>query len=496
VTHREKQPFLLRTLLFLWAALHLCACAHSLANRPTKGWNRYETPHFTLDTDLSPEDGAAAAKRLEHTRAALLSAAWPKALPPQDRAHAIVVADGLEVDRLFGKQVGSATLRGSEFLLVMRATPAASASVLQHELTHYLASFIYLRQPRWFSEGLAQFLETLQLSADGKTAELGAVNPTAHAQYKKNRAIWVRDALSWSQTSGALAEGDTQGLYGLSWAMVHFLYNTRQDLFARYQSALAKGERPRRAWDDVLGTSRAMDEEISHYLLAEKFPPLSVTIQNLDPTLQIRELTPSEVHVVRSELANAAVGFNPGSASDLKDESLAELDVVLKQEPQNVAALELKATRLQPSKLLPLARKAVQKHPEDPHAWYLLAIALRGMKDLGMEEQAALRKAASDRSFADAANLLAWQEMEGGQYKDALPLAARAVQLQPWSAPVVDTLAAVYDGLHRCPDAVTTERRAIDLLVDRVRPEVVAEYGQRLAKYLSECGAFAQSAAD
>lgn len=498
-----------RILAVLVACWLLVSCAHSPSARSTAGWNEYETAHFTLDTDLDAVDGAEAVRQLEHTRAALLSAAWPKAqLPQGERVHAIVLADDLDFERLFSRQVGALTQRGSEMLLVMTGPPSrwekrpslaadASSSVLRHELSHYLASYFYLRQPRWFSEGLAQFLETIQVAPDGKTAELGAVNPGAYSKYVKFRSIMVRDALHWNQTNSVLPEGDTLGLYGLSWAMVHYFYNQHPDQFGRFQAALAKGERPQLAWDEVFGTSRALDEEISHYLKFGKYQQFSVAIQNLDVTLRTRPLTPSEVHLVRAQLALAGERFNPAQASDLKSEVQAEIALALKGDPQNIAALEVKAPALPPAERRAMAKQAVQAHPDNAHAWYLLAVALREMKDVGMEEQAALKKATQlDRGFAEALNTLAWQYVEAGRFKDALPYATRAVQLQPWSAPNVDTLAVVLDGVRRCPDALTTERRAIDLLPEKARPEVLQEYSARLARYQAECGGSAPSSGD
>ena len=52
----------------------------------------------------------------------------------------------------------------------------------------------------------------------------------------------MRDAVAWSRGNASLEETEVNGLYGTSWALFHWLYNTQTDAFNQYQVALARKE--------------------------------------------------------------------------------------------------------------------------------------------------------------------------------------------------------------------------------------------------------------
>jgi hypothetical protein len=58
-------------------------------------------------------------------------------------------------------------------------------------------------------------------------------------------------------------------------------------------------------------------------------------------------------------------------------------------------------------------------------------------------------------------NDLAWLLATSGRAKEALPLANRALDLAPWNASFVDTLAEVASRMGKCAEALQLERRAV-----------------------------------
>jgi hypothetical protein len=102
---------------------------------------------------------------LERTRAAIIASIWPGTpFPTAGRLQAVVLSPA-QFKRFYGvTTAGFVSRRGDEPpLLVLKGDPNAwglranrqgTPSTVTHELTHYLASYIYLRQPRWFAEGL------------------------------------------------------------------------------------------------------------------------------------------------------------------------------------------------------------------------------------------------------------------------------------------------------------------------------------------------------
>ena len=174
-------------------ALLTCSSVACLGPRfatcPANGgqpWVELESDHFVLQTDLPPEQARQGVEYLERTRAAMLAAAWPAALKQEmPRLTVHVLADTSQFESIFPRRVGGVFSRnGDEPFIVLAGAPDSweqrftglsdvTSSTVKHELAHYLSSYFLLRQPRWLAEGLAQFLETLQLSKDGRTAVLG-----------------------------------------------------------------------------------------------------------------------------------------------------------------------------------------------------------------------------------------------------------------------------------------------------------------------------------
>jgi predicted Zn-dependent protease len=62
-------------------------------------------------------------------------------------------------------------------------------------------------------------------------------------------------------------------------------------------------------------------------------------------------------------------------------------------------------------------------------------------------------------------NSLAWFLVRNGRAKEALPYANRAVDLAPWQAAYVDTLAEVALQLGQCPQALALQTRATRMAI-------------------------------
>lgn len=90
---------------------------------------------------------------------------------------------------------------------------------------------------------------------------------------------------------------------------------------------------------------------------------------------------------------------------------------------------------------------------------------------------------------ARARGNLAWLLVKSGRTQDALRLAASAALLEPWSAPLLDTYAAALFAVGRCPEALTTEQRAIELLSEGRGQSAAGlpEYTTGLAAYAKAC---------
>src|SRR4051812_10955836 len=153
-----------RRLCFLVVTIALLTLLRNARASETE-WRKVTTQHFELYTDLDAETAVEAAKELETTRDALITAAWP-AFPFPDvvRTHVFVLSNGLDFERMFGRNVWGFYVGGTRPTFYLYGPPSrwaprrtmlqvAPSSVLRHEMTHQLAAAVFRRAPRWFKEG-------------------------------------------------------------------------------------------------------------------------------------------------------------------------------------------------------------------------------------------------------------------------------------------------------------------------------------------------------
>lgn len=475
-------------------------------------WNEVESDHFTLQTDLPMEEAYKAASYLEQTRAALLAAAWPAITQRQmARVTVYVFADRGDFENLFPRRIaGLFSLQGNEPFIVLHGRPDsweerfsglsdASSSTLKHELTHHLSSYVLLRRPHWVSEGLAQFLETLRLSKDGRTAVMGTPHIDAAVYMKKvldlsgrgllrDRDWSMRNVLTWDdRPSDAYADWELATQYSGSWLLVHWLYNTRSEDFAKYQVRLAQGKDPSRSEAELLPelSSPKLETMLLDYLKSGSYRELTVQVPPVANGFSERPLDDAEVHVLRAKLALTASSMAKEGAKARLELALAELEEALRLEPGGLLALEMKMGDVPREQRLSLAREAVAAHPLEGRAWLLLANALgeRTPAEAAERESAFKKVLELTPRDASAANGLAWMYVLQKRYEAALPLATQASELAPWNAAILDTYAMAAAGLGRCPEAILAEQRALDMLQEHPNERLEKEFRARLARF-------------
>jgi tetratricopeptide (TPR) repeat protein len=500
-----------RALILSWlaplAGLILVGCAGGLrdvpAARARPAWSRLRTDHFELVTDLAPPIALATATALERTRAALLQAAWSRMgnARQTERVRVIVLASEWEFRRYFGPTVDGVYSQLGTTAIVLGGTPSHwetrinssdvfATSTLRHEIVHHLAAGIYGRQPRWFSEGLAQFLETIVVSGDGTKAIVGHPNVAALKDYYRVRSVAVKDALAWGAPSASQAEGEVDGLYGLSWLMVHWMFNTQPEAFAAYQQALARGDDA--AWTHAFGTRDldGMDRALYAYATHGEYLVHPVSLEPLVARATPVPIDAADVHAMLGQLALIGSRLDK-ERGELVEEAEQELGKALALEPGHVVALKLTRKPIPVAELLARLRMQTLSRPDDGEAWLLMAPLLSSP-----EREAALRKALTLLpGDSRAYNNLAWYLVGSGRGAEALPLATKAALLAPWDASVLDTYAACLFAVDRCADAARIEARAIDHLPEKMTPEGRRVYTSKLVRYRDACAAGSPRAA-
>ena len=475
--------------------------------RADSGWREIRGPHVVLRTDLGSGAAREAALAVERFRAQIIAAAWPRAaLPAGDRIEVTVFGNGLDFEHHFGRNLWGVFFHDVPPFAVMYGHPEKwehraslatpeTTSILRHELVHHLAASIYRRQPRWFSEGLAQFLETVRTGDDGKTVVVGAANLDAMQKYRSFRSLHVSDALAWSGKLDAMPEATVHGLYGLSWVMVHWLFNDHPEQFDQLQGLLARGIDPDKAWKIVLPSLKTpdLDAAINQYVTHGNYKEYLAPFADPRPPLEEVPLTEADVHAERARVALAA-GRSSSDRAPHQREAEQELATALKIDPGDANALVLRFQLAASGDRPAIAHQLTTAHPDDGRGWLLLAEVL---KDGGAtpEREAALRKAVALRpEDATALNRLAWFYVQQGKAAEAGPFITRAIQLAPYDPNMLDTLAAVQAMLGRCSEAAGSQARAIDALPEGIPAGLRREFESRLEQYRTRCSSTAQAA--
>jgi tetratricopeptide (TPR) repeat protein len=481
-----------RAALIAILAAGLAGCATSRPSfrceaRGGRGWIAVYSDQFVVVTDLDEEDARALATELDLVRNAVASSLFQKRHDPPVRAT--VIAFRSTADYQGFAPAGSAAYyaRGAaDPKIVMPGKMGLEQRrVLAHEMAHHVSSYVLLREPRWFSEGLATWAETVGTTASGIRMVTGPV-PAGRRVLPRPQRMPARQLLAWD---GTVPPGGLAPYYDAAWLLVHYLVNEHPEDLRAFEARLAGAQDPDDAfrasfpqWNpDVPGALDRLDGELDLWARNGRFDARPVQVDSR-PSISVQPVEPAEVHAIRLLL------WAGGTPREGDDAALrAELDEGLAEDPYHPMLLRQLARR-DGRDPMPLARLAVEGHPGDPRSWSFLAENLP--PDAVAEREAALRRAAELAPRNPLAlSALAEMLLQAGRSGEALPPARQAVQLGPFSPDVLDTYAAVAADLGNCPQAVLASRRALDVFPDEGKPEQRARLERHLAAIRERCGA-------
>lgn len=454
------------------------AAAFECPERGGRTWREVRAAHVILVTDLRSGKAQDLAQELEQI-SATLDYALPKGPRPSKPVRVVALNEEEDFDLFAPARVAAYFLPGSfgaPPTIVMPAFPTTQRQLIAHELTHYLMARAFVRQPVWFSEGMAAFMESLEGSRGFSIPTLGGVRPQYYRLVRPYRGgmegvLRAREKLK------------TPRDYAMAWALVHFLFNQEPERFARLQGAFARGMDPDEAWREVfpewdprtLDGPKALDQAVGRHLDGGRYRYAEVKLPKEQEVTE-RILPAREVHAVRLSLP----WYNRGKALPtalLKE----EVEEALAHDPGHVAALRQSA-----GPALARAEKAVAAHPEDPEAWIFLGNA-RPQGTSPREE--AYRKAVEvDPENPWALSSLANELLQAGRSGEALPMTRKAIALAPSDPVVIDGASRVAEDLGQCAEARALQLRAIDVLPDRWPMVLRDPFFQALVRLDGKCG--------
>ncbi len=251
-------------------------------------WAKVETPDYVLFTDHAAPEAERAAQLLSQSLVGLRSMFGRAPILAPRRLMVVAMRDGMDFERRFGKLTwGFAYTTDDQVTLCLYGPPdrwfvrsevgyEGKQSVLQHELAHAVLGQYFPSQPKWFAEGLSQFLETFRW-LDAETVRLGDPHLVAYRNYRAVRSLTVKDMLAWDSLDER--EATVAGYYGLSWAFVHWARNRRPKELGAYMATLAQ-QGPRWAWAESFGPiDETLDEEIYRYMKVGAYDAVIVKVK-------------------------------------------------------------------------------------------------------------------------------------------------------------------------------------------------------------------------
>jgi len=489
-------------------ALLLCAplAARGGFRCPAKGgaeWREYRSKHFLVQTDAARFKVELLVSRLESMHVLELQALLGEQAEIPGRLRVIAFANPALFTELAGKyQIAGyykASALGEPTIVLPIEGIETDAQTVAHEVAHHLSKFLFVRQPAWFAEGLAEFVQTVAdvgtnmepaigshivRGARDQRGGVGLVPRSMASALREARRVSFKELLEWDGRDDLL--GASYHLYG--WLLYHWLWNNRSKDLTAYQRRLSDGDDPEAAFrasfpdlDPKNAASAAkVDDALEQYRRSGRYMSYRVDAKADVGFEDKGPIASADAHMLAHDASRAWS----------EKEQLANLDEALAEDESQPLAIFGRAL-VDKSPALGRLRKAVTIRPNDWRAWFLLGSALGPeTKD---QQEVAYRKAASlNPESARAQNNLAWVLVEKGRAAEALPIASRALDLAPADPAIMDTLAVVAGRMGKCGEALVLGRRALSMV-----PQSSA-FAESLRKQIGEwesgCGAAAAPA--
>src|SRR5262245_4926580 len=151
-------------------------------------------------------------------------------------------------------------------------------STIFHEYIHALTSDNTFQSPPWFSEGLAEFYSTFEISDGDKKVWVG--KPISHHVHllRANKFLPLPKLFAVNRDSPEYNERDKQGVfYAQSWALVHYLIlgnnGQRKPQFIKYLELLSQAKSVDESFKEAFQTDYAtIEKELKNYINRDKYP--------------------------------------------------------------------------------------------------------------------------------------------------------------------------------------------------------------------------------
>ncbi len=469
-----------------WAAALASVCtsgciASSFPKTPAHGgpaWEEITTDHFIVDTDLEPSEAAQLVRDLENMRKVMVEVVFGGEREPKIKVRVLALRTD-EFGHFSAEAVGF-YLNRVLFQPILVTSPGGdwdtfTADIRKHELAHYVSSlFVDMElQPRWFAEGLASYLETVRYDEKTGTVEVGR-HPPDYQYLKYAKPAFLDELWGWSRAEPY--ESMRARFYQSSWGILHYLFDERPDDLRDYERALANGDDPKKAWQQLFPDldQHGLSEVLGKYLYRANFKVTKSTVRPAVFSMQRVPLSEADVLALRATLYMA---LQPKSRRSLEESrELARKNVAesLGYDPLNFWAHQVNYfyfDKLPDSAAL--ARQVTARRRDNWLAWYWYADVLRTNKG-PLDEQRSVLLKALELAPGNVMVLTDLAQVEGraGNWPEALELSQKAIKAPPYLAESLVTYTAALSHAGKCDDALIVESKILQYFKEKIPPSV------------------------
>jgi cytochrome c-type biogenesis protein CcmH/NrfG len=272
-----------------------------------KDWVEVRSQHFVVKSALDQDKAKRLAEDLERFRQVVATMTTSGELEEPPIPTRIFVFDRASYREFRpGRHIAGFFMAGlrANWIVLSEGQFLDAQDTIQHEYTHYVLHNIGgATYPRWYDEGLAEFLSTVR--QENGNVYVGAPSPMQLGMLRS--APWIPIArLIDPDPKRKLNEGQ---FYGESWALVHYLVFGRDEHkageMARYLTALEARVEPAIAFEQAFGlTTEQADERMQIYVRAGMAAIAWPEDKFVKPSdISARAIAPSEIAIDLGELA-------------------------------------------------------------------------------------------------------------------------------------------------------------------------------------------------
>jgi len=461
--------------------LNLLLCAASLvpaarARSDEPKWIRISSSHFSVATDADEKHGHDVVARFEQMRSVFGPLLGRNRINMSEPMDIIALRNDDEYAKVVPIRQGQPIPDASFFIpgedrnyFVLNASKDDSGRAISRDFASVLLNYNYPQTQAWFDEGFAEYFSSLRL--DNKQAQIGE-DPEQFAQLLSTQPwLAIPDLFTTRPETPATGEVSRHTLfYAQSWIVMHYLLNQNKlPETGMYFDLVQNQHLPvEDAIQKAYGITAAQFAQAVKDYFHSIAPPPQAPEKNRQPGASngIQSLSVDSTEDVSSRTQELPEEEGPSLVAEMsirlpgrREQAVQDLNAIVAQpKTDNVIARRALAWAHLQKKEYDRAVEQLSTGADlsikDPWLHYYLALVKHDVAQSGGQATEGLPNMMQDLhlvltwdpEFAEAHNLLAMAQLEGGGVHAAMDSMRAAIQLSPRNQSYLLNMAEIYLG--------------------------------------------------